>query len=84
MYQKDAYTYAIDYARKFWHAYRDERKVFMINFLDMHEGTYELIPYIDKPLASLLREIDAENTTIMIMADHGPHLGGLKMAFGLD
>lgn len=51
-------------------------------FMDFHEGTAEVINYLDKPLASYIREIQNEDTTIMLMSDHGFHMGGLKMALG--
>jgi arylsulfatase A-like enzyme len=54
----------------------------MINFLDMHEGTHEVINYLDEPLAKFLREMKAENTTIVMFSDHGPHMGGLLKAIG--
>lgn len=72
----------MDYAKQFWTAYKHDKKVFMINFLDMHEGTFEVINYLDKPLANFLKEMDEHNTTVIMFSDHGPHLGGLKRKFG--
>jgi hypothetical protein len=39
VYQRDTFHYALDYAREFWNAYSTERKVFLVNLLDFHEGT---------------------------------------------
>lgn len=42
----------------------------------MHEGTGEVIKYLDQPLAKFLESIKDENTTIMLMSDHGFHMNG--------
>ena len=31
--------------------YKGEKKVLMLDFIDFHEGTAEVINYLDKPLA---------------------------------
>jgi hypothetical protein len=38
-------------------AYPTERKVMMLDFIDFHEGTGEVINYLDGPLSSFLREL---------------------------
>ena len=48
----------------------------------MHEGTAEVVNYLDGPLSKYLREIQDEDTTILLMSDHGFHMGGLKIAMG--
>lgn len=62
--------------------YSKEKKILMLTFMDMHEGTGEVINYLDKPMAKFLREIENENTSILMFSDHGPHLGGIKKKFG--
>ena len=81
-YQKDTFEHAMDYTREFWRAYNNDRKVFFVNFLDMHEGTHEVISYLDKPLANFIQEFKADNTTILVFADHGPHTGGILQYLG--
>lgn len=54
----------------------------MLDFIDFHEGTGEVINYLDKPLSNFLREIQSTDTTVMLYADHGFHMGGLKIAIG--
>ena len=44
----------------------------------MHDGTGEVIAYLDKPLARFLKEIDDKDTTVLMFSDHGFHLGGLR------
>jgi hypothetical protein len=48
----------MDYVKDFWRAYPTENKVFMVNFLDMHEGTHEVINHLDRPLAKFLRDME--------------------------
>ncbi len=48
----------MDYAKEFWRAYQSDRKVFMLSFIDMHEGTHEVINYLDKPLAKFIKEME--------------------------
>jgi len=51
--------------------------------MDMHEGTGEVINYLDKPLANFLKSVENKKDTSLIMfSDHGPHLGGLKKKLG--
>lgn len=70
------------YTREFWNTYEDERKIFFVNFLDMHEGTHEVINYLDGPLSKFIREFENDDTTIVMFSDHGPHMGGLLKAVG--
>ena len=62
--------------------YKGEKKVLMLDFIDFHEGTAEVINYLDKPLAQFLDQIKSDDTTIIYMSDHGFHMGGLKIAVG--
>ena len=82
IYNKDAHEYVFDYSKQFLNAYKNDKKILMLNFMDMHEGTFEVINYLDKPLAKFLNEINNEDTSIIMFSDHGPHLGGLKKNFG--
>ena len=82
VYQRDAFEYAMDYVKDFWRAYPSENKAFMVNFLDMHEGTHEVVNHLDRPLARFLRDMEHQDTTIVLFSDHGPHMGGLLKAIG--
>lgn len=72
-----------DYAKSFLNAYKNEKKILILNMMDMHDGTGEVINYLDKPMAQFMREASQmESTALMMFSDHGFHLGGLKKTFG--
>ena len=76
LYNRDSYEYVFEYAKKFFDAYKSENKIFMLHFMDMHEGTSEAIRYLDKPLAKFLKEMESDDTSIIVFSDHGMHLHG--------
>ncbi len=82
IYGQGSYTYTLDYTREFFEAYGNERSMFLLNFMDFHEGTYTVAKNLDKPLAAFLSEMVAKDITIVLFADHGGHLGGLKSHIG--
>ena len=47
IYGKDGYKYAMEYTKKFWEAYKDDKKYFRIHINEGHEGTLNLIKYLD-------------------------------------
>ncbi|CDW73595.1 UNKNOWN [Stylonychia lemnae] len=77
LYKRDSYEFPFEYAKQFFKAYETENKVMMMTFMDMHEGTIEVIKYLDNPLTNFLKEMEDENTTIILWSDHGLHLWGL-------
>ena len=79
-YKQDTFEHVLEFGRKFKKTYGNEKKVMMLDFIDFHEGTGEVINYLDKPLAKFLEEIQSEDQTIILMSDHGFHMGGLKIA----
>ncbi|CDW71266.1 duf229 domain containing protein [Stylonychia lemnae] len=82
LYHRDSYEYNMDYYKKFKKAYSSENTIFLMNFLDAHEGIGEAIDYLDKPLAKFLKEMEDENTGLILLSDHGLHMTGLKLKFG--
>ena len=50
--------------------------------MDFHEGTYTVAKLLDKPLAAFLSEMVKKDITILIFADHGGYVGGLKSHAG--
>ena len=52
MYGRDVSEYNLEYTRKFWETYIDNRKVFRLNFLEGHEDTAEVLKYLDQPLSN--------------------------------
>ncbi|CDW79651.1 duf229 domain containing protein [Stylonychia lemnae] len=82
LYGKDSFEFTFDYAKQFFKAYNQDKKIMIVVLMDMHEGTGEVINYLDKPLAKFLNEMHQDNTTVIMFSDHGPHLGGIKKKFG--
>lgn len=67
----------LEYAKQFWEAYPDVRKIFMAQFNENHEFSGELIKYNDEDFINFFiyfREKGyLSNTQFLIMADHGQH-----------
>lgn len=82
LYGKDTYDHVFEFGRNFLNTYSKERKVMWLDFIDMHEGTGEVINYLDGPMSSFLKEIESKDTMVMLFSDHGFHMGGLKIAMG--
>jgi len=55
--------------------------LFYTNFLDAHEGTGEVVGYLDDKLEKFFKTMEANNdlndTVILLMADHGQNMAGL-------
>jgi hypothetical protein len=85
LYGKDTHSYVFDYGKKFWKAYNDQPKMLRIAFQDAHEGTGEVVKYLDDKLVDFLEMIESEGslkeTTIIIQADHGVNMPGLYTFF---
>ena len=75
LYQKDTYDYVIEYGKQFWENYKENKKFLRLSFIDAHEGTGEVIKYLDKPiydfLMYLLDNNMLKNTVIIFASDHG-------------
>eukprot|EP00347_Sterkiella_histriomuscorum_P004377 403360691 len=80
LYGKDTFEHVMEFGRQFQKTYKNEKKVIWLDFIDFHEGTGEVVNYLDGPLSKFLKEVQNEDTTIMLMSDHGFHMGGLKIA----
>jgi hypothetical protein len=57
LYGRDTFEYVIEFGREFLATYKKEKKVLMLDFIDLREGTGEVIKYLDSPLAAFLREV---------------------------
>lgn len=70
-------TYFLDFCKK----YKNERKYFSTVFTDGHEGTLEVVKYIDDDVHNLLLELLTkyfdEKSIIFIFSDHGAHMPGI-------
>jgi hypothetical protein len=73
MYKKHMFEHQFEYATQFWTSYSHEKKFFMLEFLDSHEPTQEVIKYMDDPLVKFLSGLDLQDTTVIFWSDHGRH-----------
>jgi hypothetical protein len=80
MYGQDAGTYQIEYATKFFDTYRDQPKLFRMGFLDSHEGTGEMMKYMDDPIHNFLLDLQnkghLDDTVVFFQSDHGFSMAG--------
>ena len=80
MYGRDAYEYSLEYAEQFWEEYANEPKFFRLGFIDGHEGSLEVIKYLDEPLLNMIKKLDnkgfLEDTAIVFASDHGDNMFG--------
>jgi hypothetical protein len=77
----DSSQHVIDYTKLFWRTYKDEPKMFRMSFLDAHEGTGEIVKYLDDKLVNFFTDMEKENllddTIVLFMADHGMNMPGV-------
>ena len=78
LYEKDTFEYVFEYVLKFLEAYKTNRKFFRVHFIDAHEGSMEVIKYLDEPLLNfiqtILKNYFNEKTGIFITSDHGENM----------
>jgi hypothetical protein len=86
LYGRNTYEYVIDYGEKFWETYIEEKKFLRLSFQDAHEGTGEVVRYLDEYLADFLNKLDnkgwLDKTAIFIVSDHGNNMIGFYNIFG--
>ena len=80
LYGKDTFEYVLEYGQKFWETYLNEKKFLRLSFQDAHEGTLEVVKYLDKKLAEFLEffwhKKYLEDTAIFLVSDHGNNMIG--------
>ena len=80
LYGKDTFEYVLEYGQKFWETYLNEKKFLRLSFQDAHEGTLEVVKYLDKKLAEFLgffwHKKYLEDTAIFLVSDHGNNMIG--------
>ena len=81
LYGKDSIEYAFEYGKKFWMAYKNNKKFLRIVNTYAHEYSGEKAKYSDNALYSFLSDLyfsnQLENTTVFIAGDHGFALMGV-------
>ena len=88
LYNKDTFEYVIEYGKQFWEKYYDNKKFLRLGFIDAHEGSGEVIKYLDEPLYNFLMEFYnngyLKNTSVFIISDHGNNMPGFYNAISSE
>ena len=75
LYNKLATAHLYEYGKQFWKKYSMNRKFLVIASNDGHEGTLEILKYLDNTLFNFLNDLYDNNllkdTTILLLSDHG-------------
>ena len=75
LYNKTSTQYMYEYGNQFWRKYKKNRKFLSIITNDGHEGTLEVVKYVDDSLYNFLYNLYNDNlfksTTIFLLSDHG-------------
>ena len=81
LYGKDTIEQSLIYAKKFWNAYKDNKKFLRIVNTYAHEYIGEKSKYADNALYNFLNDLystnSLKNTTVFLAADHGFALMGI-------
>ena len=81
LYGKDSIEYAFEYGKKFWKAYKYNKKFLRIVNTYAHEYSGEKAKYSDNALYDFLSDLyysdQLKNTTVFIAGDHGFALMGV-------
>ena len=88
LYGRDTFEYIIEYGEKFWAAYSKEHKFLRLSFQDAHEGTLEVVKYLDVKLAEFLEKFDRKgylkDTAVFLVSDHGNNMVGIYNIFQFE
>jgi hypothetical protein len=57
LYGLDAHDYILEYGEKFWDSYPTENKLLHLEFIDAHEGTAEVVKYLDSKLENFFKSL---------------------------
>ena len=75
LYNKISTEYLYEYGNQFWRKYKKNRKFLFISSNDGHEGTLEILKYVDNILYNFLIQLFKDNllkdTTVFLLSDHG-------------
>lgn len=80
LYDRILSEYTAESAKSFFEAYKDVPKVYLMQYIEGHEGTGEVITTIDSPIAKLLNDLEEgqllDDTIVVVFSDHGLHMHG--------
>ena len=75
LYNKLSTAHLYDYGDQFWRKYQNNRKFLAVMSNDGHEGTLEILKYVDDIIFNFLERLFNENlfsdSTIFLLSDHG-------------
>ena len=75
LYNKLATEHLYEYGNQFWRKYNINRKLLIIASNDGHEGTLEILKYLDDIIYNFLNDLFNDNllkdSTIFLLSDHG-------------
>ena len=75
LYNKISTDYLYEFGKQFWKKYTTNRKFLAITSNDGHEGTLEILKYVDNTLFNFLNDLFNQNllkdTTVFLLSDHG-------------
>ena len=78
LYNKIVTDYLYEYGNQFWRKYKNNRRFLIITTHDGHEGTLEVLKYLDNTLFNFLNGLFNDNlmkdTTTFLLSDHGTAL----------
>ena len=88
LYGRDTFEYILEYGEKFWKTYSKEHKFLRLSFQDAHEGTLEVVKYLDVKLAEFLEKFDKKgylkDTAVFLVSDHGNNMVGIYNIFQFE
>ena len=88
LYGRDTFEYILEYGEKFWETYSKEHKFLRLSFQDAHEGTLEVVKYLDVKLAEFLEKFDRKgylkDTAVFLVSDHGNNMVGIYNIFQFE
>ena len=75
LYNKLTTSHLYEYGNQFWRKYKNNRRFLIIASNDGHEGTLEVLKYLDNTLFNFLNDLFKDNllkdTTTFLLSDHG-------------
>jgi hypothetical protein len=75
LYNKLTTSHLYEYGNQFWRKYKNNRRFLIIASNDGHEGTLEVLKYLDNTLFNFLNKLFNDNllkdTTTFLLSDHG-------------
>ena len=90
LYGKDTFEYVFEYGKKFLESYKNQKKFIRLGFIDAHEGSMEVIKYIDNSLVNFLLyflendNFNSKKNAIFIISDHGNNMLGIYNALAFE